>query len=100
MRRHEDKLTEEQKLKLGKYFKKFPHLQIIWKFKHELHNLMRCKTLSKDSVWQKIHEFLPMITQLKESQLDSLKTLGDTLYSWRDEIGRMWRFSKTTSTTE
>jgi len=100
MRRHEDKLTEEQKLKLEKYFKKFPHLQIMWKFKHELHNLMRCKDLCKDTVWQKIHEFLPMITHLKESQLESLKTLGDTLYSWRDEIGRMWRFSKTNSITE
>lgn len=73
----------------NKIFREQKRQQATWKFKHELHNLMRCKMLSKDSVWQKIHEFLPMITQLKESQLDSLKTLGDTLYSWRDEIGRM-----------
>ena len=56
--------------------------------------------LSKDTVWKKIHEFLPMLDQLKESQIESLQTLGETLFAWRDEIGRMWRFSKTNSITE
>lgn len=100
MRRHEDKLKPEQKIKLEKYFEKFPHLKIIWQFKHELHNLMRLKHLAKETVWKKIHEFLPMIDQLKSSPIESLQTLGDTLFSWRDEIGRMWRFSKTNSITE
>lgn len=100
MRRHEDKLKPEQKIKLEKYFEQFPVLKILWKFKHELHNLMREKMLSKDTVWKKIHEFLPMIDQLKQSPIESLKTLGETMYSWRDEIGRMWRFSKTNSITE
>jgi transposase len=40
MRRHEDKLSEEQKKKLEKYFERFPVLRIMWKFKHDLHNLM------------------------------------------------------------
>lgn len=100
MRRHEDKLSAEQKVKLEKYFEKFPVLKILWKFKHELHNLMREKRLSKESVWIKIHQFLPMIDQLKQSPIDSLRTLGETMYNWRDEIGRMWRFSKTNSITE
>ncbi len=100
MRRHEDKLSEDQKIKLGKYFEQFPILKILWKFKHELHNLMREKHLSKDTVWKRIHQFLPMIDQLKDSPIDSLRTLGATMYSWRDEIGRMWRFSKTNSITE
>ena len=78
----------------------FPILKILWKFKHELHNLMREKHLSKKTVWIKIHQFLQMIDQLQESPIGCLKTLGDTLYSWRDEIGRMWRFSKTNSITE
>jgi transposase len=100
MRRHEDKLSPEQKIKLQKYFKQIPGLEIIWKFKQKLHNLMRCKMLSKDTTWKKIHEFLPMLDQLKTSPIDALRTLGDTLFSWRDEIGRMWRFSKTNSITE
>lgn len=100
MRRHEDKLSPEQKIKLKQYFSKIPGLEIIWKFKQQLHDLMRCKMLSKESTWQKIHEFLPMIDQLKHSPIDALRALGDTLFSWRDEIGRMWRFSKTNSITE
>jgi transposase len=100
MRRHDSNLSPEQKIKLEKYFMKFPHLKIIWKFKHELHNLMRLKHLDKPTVWLKIHEFLPMLDQLKESTISALKTLGETLYSWRDEIGRMWRFSKTNGITE
>ena len=56
--------------------------------------------LSKDTTWKKIHEFLPMLDQLKTSPIDALRALGDTLFSWRDEIGRMWRFSKTNSITE
>lgn len=100
MRRHEENLSPEQKLNLEKYFKKYPHLKLLWKFKHELHNLLRLKHLRKESVWQKIHEFLPMLEDLKNSPLDALRTLGETLYSWRDEIGRMWRFSKTNSITE
>jgi transposase len=100
MRRHESNLSPEQQVKLEKYFEKFPHLKIIWKFKQELHNLMRLKHLNKDTVWLKIHEFLPMLDQLKESSIGALKTLGETLFSWRDEIGRMWRFSKTNGITE
>lgn len=61
---------------------------------------MREKHLNKDVVWEKIHLLLPMIEQQRQSPIDSLKTLGETMYSWRDEIGRMWRFSKTNSITE
>jgi transposase len=28
------------------------------------------------------------------------KTLGETLYAWKSEIGRMWRFSRNNSITE
>lgn len=100
MRRHEEKLKPEQRERLEKYFDKFPILRILWKFKHELHNLMREKHLSKSSVWQKIHQFLPMLDQLRASPIGPLKTLGETMYAWRDEIARMWRFSKTNSITE
>jgi transposase len=100
MRRHESNLSAEQQVKLERYFENFPHLKFIWKFKQELHNLMRLKHLDKQTVWLKIHEFLPMLEQLKESSIAALKTLGTTLFSWRDEIGRMWRFSKTNGITE
>jgi transposase len=100
MRRHYENLTPEQSLKLEKYFKEHPYLKVLWEFKHKLHDLMRLKTLSKRSVWEKIHELLPMLEELKVSPIEALKTLGETLYCWRDEIGRMWRFRKTNSITE
>jgi len=61
---------------------------------------MRLKHLSKDTTWLKIHDFLPMLEELKASAIDSFKTLGETLDNWKNEIGRMWRFSKTNSITE
>ncbi|ERH43926.1 hypothetical protein N750_10400, partial [Legionella pneumophila str. Leg01/53] len=35
-----------------------------------------------------------LVASLKESPFDSLKTLGKTLYQWREEVVRMWRFTK------
>ena len=100
MRRHEENLKPEQKIKLDQYFLEFPHLKTIYDFKQKLTNLMRLKQLSKDTTWLKIHDLLPMITQLKASAIEAMKTLGETLHSWKNEIGRMWRFSKTNSITE
>lgn len=100
MRRHEDKLNLEQIKKLEKYFIEYPHLKTIWEFKQKLHTLMRKKMLSKQSTWLAVHDFLHMIRELKNSPIEALKTLGETLSSWRNEVGRMWRFSKTNSITE
>lgn len=100
MRRHRDKLSIEQRAKLEVYFVEFPHLKIIWQFKQRLHDLMRFKHLSKDTAWLKVHDLLSMIRQLKASPIEALRTLGETLSSWRNEIGRMWRFRKTNSITE
>jgi len=41
-----------------------------------------------------------MIQQLKESGFINMRKLGRTLDSWKEEIVRMWRFSKTNSITE
>ena len=47
-----------------------------------------------------VEQYLKMITQLQESKLRPLVTLGNTLFDWQKEIVRMWRFSKTNSITE
>ncbi len=44
--------------------------------------------------------FLKLVASLKESPFDSLKTLGKTLYQWREEVVRMWRFTKNNGITE
>ena len=39
-------------------------------------------------------------TQSKKSPFKALASLGRTLYLWRDEIARMWRFRKSNGITE
>ena len=44
--------------------------------------------------------FLKAITDLKDAGLASLVTLGQTLWCWRDEIARLWRFTRNNGITE
>jgi transposase len=41
-----------------------------------------------------------VMTQLKKSPFKPLQTLGKTLYQWREEVVRMWRFVKNNGITE
>jgi transposase len=41
-----------------------------------------------------------MIQALKESPFKRLRMLGKTLYEWREEVVRMWRFTKNNGITE
>src|SRR5260370_20813537 len=47
-----------------------------------------------------IPDLLFAIECLKDTPIPTLQTLGSTLESWKDEIGRMWRFTRTNSITE
>ena len=40
------------------------------------------------------------LAELKKSGFKALKSLGKTLTSWKDEVARMWRFSKSNGITE
>lgn len=37
---------------------------------------------------------------MKQSAFKALASLGKTLYAWKDEVARMWRFSKSNGITE
>ena len=47
-----------------------------------------------------VPRFLRAIVDLRQSGLAHLVTLGDTLHSWREEIARMWRFTRSNGITE
>ena len=100
VRRHEWNLKPEQKLKLREYLKLNPVLEGIYDFKQKLNFLMIQKKLNKPQWVKLIPEFLQMIEQLKTAPIEALRTLGKTLNSWKEEIARMWRFTKTNSITE
>lgn len=100
MRRHEWKLRPEQKENLERYLNSVPGLKPLYDFKQRLNQLMSLKTLRADQCRSYIPEFLEAIAQLKTSGFKSMRSLGKTLDSWKEEVVRMWRFSKTNSITE
>ena len=100
IRRHPDKLTEEQGRRLEAYFEKYPAVGAIYEFKQRLHNLLRKKTRTARQCRKLIVELLDFIEQLKSQSFENLQTLGKTLESWSGEIAAMWRFSKNNGITE
>jgi transposase len=47
-----------------------------------------------------IPKFLKWIDSLRNTPFPPLLTLADTLESWREEITRMWRFTRNNGITE
>jgi transposase len=87
-------------VRIRQYLDACPGLAPIYDFKQRLARLLTTKHRTAKQCRRLIPEFLEIINQLQESPLNALKTLGETLFSWRLEIARMWRFTKTNSITE
>ena len=100
MRRHHHRLKFEQKLRIRKYLSSVPGLEAVYDFKRELTLLMLKKHRTKKQCRVLIKHFLLKIEQLKNTGFAPLRKLGKTLDSWKEEIARMWRFSRTNSITE
>jgi transposase len=100
LRTNPDNLTEKRKQRRDEYFKQQPAIETIYKFKRRLHYLLTKKTVSAKRCRKLIPIYLKMIESLKESGFKSLQTLGKTLYQWKDEVARMWRFTKSNGITE
>ncbi len=67
---------------------------------HVIRLLMKKHRTAKQCV-RLIPLFLKRLQQLKESPLAPLQTtLAKTLYLWREEVVRMWRFTKNNGITE
>jgi transposase len=100
MRRHRHNLKPEQKLRLLVYLAEQPTLNLIYRFKQRLCYLLLKKHKSRRQCQKLAPRFLRAVTELRPSGLAQLATLGDTLYSWSEEIGRMWRFTRSNGITE
>jgi len=100
MRRHQERLKAEQRLRLFHYFSRFPGLETIWEFKQRLCRLLLIKHRTKKQCKALIPLFLRRLHDLKASPFESMQILGKTLESWNEEIVRMWRFSKSNGVTE
>jgi transposase len=100
LRKNPENLTKLQQDKLQIYLEKFPAIRVLYDFKQELHTLLMHKRQTKNSVKKIIPQLLDSIVKLKESGFVHMKTLGETMDQWKDEIARMWRFTKNNGITE
>lgn len=100
MRRNEANLRPEQIPRLRRYLRDHAGLEAIYDFKQRLCLLLNRKKLTAQACRQTIPELLSSIQQLLEIPIEPLQVLGRTLDGWKNEIARMWRFTKTNSITE
>lgn len=100
LRTRPDRLTSKRQQARDDYLKQQPAVAAIYWFKQRLHSLLMNKRCTAEQCRQLIPRFLEAINQLKASPFKSLRTLGKTLWQWREEIVRMWRFTKTNGITE
>jgi len=100
LRTKPENLKSKRKAKRDEYLAKQPAITAIYHFKDTLHKLLMIKHQTKRECKQLLPKFLEMVKELKHSPFKHLRTLGKTLYNWREEIVRMWRFTKNNGITE
>ena len=100
LRTNPDNLSEHKLKKRDEYLKQHPIIDAVYQFKRRLHRLLMKKMMTAKQCKRLIPLFLKMMSALKESPFKRLVTLGKTLYQWRDEVVRMWRFTKNNGITE
>ena len=100
MRRHPDRMRDDQRVRLFEYLDKTPGLKSLYLFWQDLLRLLRMKQLKRAACKKILTEYLWIIEELKQIPFKHLQTLGHTLERWKEEIARMFRFSKTNGITE
>lgn len=100
MRRRADRLAAEQTAHLQDYLSRYPALQTLYEFKQQLWSLLNHKGLNQQQCQRLIPEFLDRLAALQSCAFEALQALGQTLDEWKDEVVRMWRFSRNNGITE
>ena len=97
MRRHEWRLSHEQRDNLRRYLSAFPVLRALYEAKQRLNRLLLLKTLTRKRAERALPKLLALIKQLQASPLHRL---AKSLTSWLEPVTAMWRFSKSNGVTE
>ena len=100
VRRHPKRLDPDQALRLRAYLDAHPAFGAVYDFIQKLCRILRWKTINHRKARRLVPYLVWLINQLKSSPFPALVQLGKTLWSWREEIVRMLRFSKTNGITE
>jgi transposase len=100
MRRHRHNLRPEQQARLAAYLSPQPLLELIYRFKQRLCDLLMKKHRTRKQCEKLAPRLLRAIHQLGQAGLAQLVQLGETLHAWREEIATMWRFTRNNGITE
>ncbi|KKB96839.1 Transposase, partial [Candidatus Arcanobacter lacustris] len=100
LRMHQKNMNIDQKARFDKYLENHLTIASMYEFKEKLVTCLLEKQQTKEKCKGLIPVFLKSIEHLKLSGFELLKTLGNTLDDWKDEIARMWRFTKSNGITE
>lgn len=100
MRRRPDKLEPEQQERLTAYLAEQPMVGAVYEQLQRLMALLRHKHQTAKACRWHIRRFLRIVDELREAPMPVLQTLAATLWSWREPIARMWRFTKSNAITE
>lgn len=100
VRRHEENLKPEQRLKLLEYLRAHPAFGDLYLFKQRLCRLLLIKHRTKRHCRRLVPYLLGAIERLRAWGLKPLVQLAETFDSWKEEIARMWRFTKNNGITE
>ncbi len=97
MRRHQWRLSDDQRRNLGQYLSDYPVLKAMYHAKQRLNRLLLRKTMNQRTAKRQLPKLLRLLAQLETSPL---RGLAKTLTSWLEAIVGMWRFSKSNGITE
>lgn len=100
LRSRPDNLSPHKRIQLDNFLASNPAIAAIHTFQQELHELLMKRALNQHKCKELIPIFLEKVKALKQSPFKALTSLGRTLYRWREEIVRMWRFRKSNGITE
>jgi transposase len=100
LRMRQDRLDPERRQRLARLFALHPQLKPVYEMKEKLCALLCLKTLSKRACHHRVPELLQAIQTLQESGLSAALTLAQSLSAWKEEIVRMWRFTRNNGITE
>src|SRR3954447_9747707 len=85
---------------LARYFAQHPAAGILYEMRERLCQLLLLKDRNAHASRPLARQSLGDIESLRQSTFAPLASLGETLYEWRAEIGRMWRFRRSNGITE
>ncbi len=101
LRKKQSRLEPWQRDKIKKYLHEQPQIKVLYEITQDLMSLMNEKMCKyKDCKQRLIPKLLKYIELLKNCGFMLFRKLGKTIEIWQEEIGRMFRFTRSNGITE